>query len=240
MWGTALLQRGFSRTKVIWAFRCQSLAEVRLHQTFAQVANTSVGPHNANSPVTQESTRKCDSFTWSALRSPDQTRAVDWGLDACGCVCQICHWKTPVRQARGTSPEDTQHGLVLTQSRWCALLSTGHWSDEQAVFQLAVTITSGNSLLHCLRKGNPQNTLLKGKKSVMRQGKLSAPTSPMKGYSALNQLDNWVYSKVKLLKKTTSSWSKRKGGNGVWGDGKYIFFFLLKEGGKGSLSLACM
>lgn len=74
----------------------------------------------------------------------------------------------------------------------------------------------------------------------MKQGRPSAPTWPTQGYSTPSQLGSWVYNKKKLLKKTNSSSSKRKGEDGVWREGKCIFLCLLKEGGKGNLSLVCV
>ena len=163
MWGTASIQRAFSKAKVVWAFRSPPSAEMRLHQTFTQIANTSVGPCNTNSPVTQKSVREWDSFTWLASWLPDWICAENQGLAAHGHVLQVCHWKVSAKQARGPLPEDMQRAPALTNPRWCALLSTGYWSDDQAVFQLAVTTTSGNSLLHCLgeKKTTKKHTLWK-------------------------------------------------------------------------------
>lgn len=255
MWRTVLLQRSFCKTKVICTFRCPPLAETRLHQAFAQIANLSVWPHNTNSLVTQEIMREPNSFTWPALQLPHQTRAEDWGLAACGRVCQICRWKMPDRQGKGPPPEDRQWALALTKLRWCAFLSTGHWSDDQAVFQLAVTTTSENSLFHCLGKEKPTKCTLGekiNKKETQKNNQTKNQTTMFMSWSRADLLLPPGLQKVTVLRTSSAAefittWSYYRKPvaaearpDGIWGRRKYIFLCLLKEGGKGSLSLVCV
>lgn len=137
------------------------------------------------------------------------------------------------RQARGQLPGDMQWVLALTKAG--DVLS--QQMDTDVITRLSPP-PLGIVCLVCLGKKPTQNIFL-GKKIKTAHKYLCHEAEKnfgsqlaYKRLQAPNQLSTWVYKKVKPLKKTMSSWSKRKGGNGVWEGRKIKFDPTWKRVGK--------
>lgn len=151
------------------------------------------------------------------------------GFAACGHVGQICCWKMPGRQ-EGNCLETCSEFLPLQRQ---VMYSPSKWTLMWSPSPLGIVC------LICLGKKPTQNVFL-GEKKIKTAHKYLCHEAEKnfgsqlayKRLQAPNQLSTWVYKKVKPLKKTMSSWSKRKGGNGVWEGRKIKFAPTWKRVGK--------
>lgn len=151
--GNGPLQRAFSKIKVIFsiiqvATSSRGMAAPNLHSDSKHLCGTIQHEFNGD-------TGKQKRMGLPHLTSFVTARPTCW-KPGFGCPC-------PRRS--GLLLAARQEGCclrtrALMKLTGCALLSTGHKSNGQAAFQLAVTTTSGNSWLHCLGGKNAPNTLL--------------------------------------------------------------------------------